>query len=141
LLVDKRVAPEPTSKKELDELRLMAAMHLKDARVRGISGQGRYEFAYNAARLIATIIVRACGYRVIAKGGHHYFTFQALQASDPAFMKMAIYFDNARDTRNDFLYDAPVPISDTDADELVKMVEEFRQDAEAWIKTKDPSLS
>ena len=141
MLAEKRVASEPTSKKELDELRMMVSVNLKDACVAGISAQGRFEFGYNAARLLATVVVRASGYRVIAKTGHHYFTFQALQAADPAFAKMAVYFDSARDTRNDFSYDAPVPISDTDADDLVKAVEQFLQDAEAWIRVKDATLA
>lgn len=141
MLGEKRVAAEPTSKKELDDLRTMVATNLKDAHVAAISAQGRYEFAYNAARLMATVIVRASGYRVIAKNGHHYYTFQSLQAADPSFVKMAIYFDNARDTRNDFSYDAPIPISDTDVEELIKSVEEFNNDGEAWITKKDPTLS
>jgi hypothetical protein len=37
--------------------------------------------------------------------------------------------------------DAPVPINDTDADELVKSVEQFQRQAEAWVKAKDPSLA
>jgi hypothetical protein len=141
LLAEKRVSPEPTSKKELDELRAMAAVNLKDAHVVGISAQGRYEFAYNAARLITTVVIRANGYRVIAKNGHHYFTFQSLQACDPAFMKIAIYFDTARDTRNNFSYDAPVLVSDTDADDLLNAVTKFQKDAEAWVKLKDPTLA
>ena len=119
----------------------MMAVNLKDAHVDGISAQGRYEFAYNAARLMATIAVRASGYRVTAKSGHHYFTFQALQASAPAFLKMAIYFDQAREKRNDFSYDAPVLISDTDADDLVQAVEQFQLDCEAWIDAHHTSLS
>jgi hypothetical protein len=114
------VAQEPTSKKELDELRAMAAVNLKDAHVGAISAQGRFEFAYNAARLMATIVVRASGYRVVAKTGHHYFTFQAMQASDPAFVRMALYFDTARDKRNDFSYDSPVLVSDTDCAEVTR---------------------
>jgi hypothetical protein len=69
LLAEQRVGREKTSKKELDELRKMVAVNLQDARVTGISAQGRYEFAYNAARLLATVVVRASGYRIIAKGG------------------------------------------------------------------------
>ena len=140
LLAERRVAAEPTSKKELDELRAMMAVNLHDAHVTGISAQGRYEFGYNAARLMATIVVRASGYRVIAKNGHHYFTFQALQAASPTFLKVAIYFDSARDMRNNFSYDSPVLISSTDADDLVKAVEMFQLEAEAWIRAKDPTL-
>ena len=141
LVRDKRVAAEPTSKGELEELCEMVAINLKDAKVPGVSAQGRYEFAYNAARLSATIVVRACGYRVISKGGHHYYTFQALEASDPGFAKVAVYFDTARSKRNDFSYDTPVAISDTEAADLVRSVIQFRNDVEAWIKRRNPALT
>jgi hypothetical protein len=90
LLAEKRVALQPTSKSELEEIRMMAQLNLRDAHVSMISAQGRFEFAYNAARLTATVVVRASGYRVVAKNGHHYFTFQALRASDPVFDRIAV---------------------------------------------------
>ncbi len=139
LLADKRVATEPPSKSELDDLRAMAGQNLKDAQVTIISAQGRYEFAYNAARLMATIVVRASGYRVIAKNGHHYFTLQA-PAANPAFATTAFYFDGARDKRNNFSYDSPIAISDTDAQDLIDAVQQFTIDAEKWIAAKFPSL-
>ena len=73
------------------------------------------------------------GHRVTSKGGHHYYTFQALAAADPAFSKAAVNFDAARGKRNDFSYDTPVMISDTDADDLIGAVRQFRKDAEGWI--------
>ena len=141
MLADRRVASEPTSKQELDELREMVVLNLKDAQVHGVSAQGRYEFGYNAARLLATIVIRSCGYRVASRTGHHYFTFQALEAADAAFAKAAANFDAARSKRNDFSYDTPIVISDTDADDLVKAVKQFQHDAEKWIAAKDPSLA
>jgi len=119
----------------------MVAMNVKDAHITGISAQGRYEFAYNAARLMATVVVRASGYRVIAKTGHHYFTFAALQVADRGFIKVAVYFDMAREKRNDFSYDSPVLVSETDAQDLLQTVEQFQVDAEAWIKIRDPMLA
>ena len=41
LLADKRVALEPPSKQELDELREVVATNLADAAVPGLSPQGR----------------------------------------------------------------------------------------------------
>jgi hypothetical protein len=138
LLAASRVAREPSSKQELDELREMAALNLLDADVQGLSARGRYEFAYNAARLLATLVVRAAGYRIISKGGHHYYTFLALEVTDGAFAKAAAYFDAARSKRNDFSYDSPIPISDTDAEELVQAVREFAHQAQGWMKSKYP---
>ena len=141
LLVEQRVASEPTSKQDLDAIRQMIATNLNDANVAGLSSQGRYEFAYNAARLMATVVIRASGYRVISRTGHHFFTFQALETADPAFMMAAAHFDAARRKRNDFSYDTPVSISETDADELVEAVEQFQRDAEKWIFAKNPTLT
>jgi hypothetical protein len=134
------VAAEPTSKNELDELRSMVARNLRDAAVVGVSPQGRFEFAYNAARLLATIVIRVCGYRVVTKTGHHYFTFQALEAADTSFAKAAANFDTARRKRNDFSYDAPAEITKTDADDLINAVTEFLRDVERWIAATDSRL-
>jgi hypothetical protein len=140
LLTERRVAREPSSRQELDEIRAMIATNLKDANVPGLSAQGRYEFAYNAARLLGTLVVRAAGYRVIAKNGHHYFTFRGLEAADKAFVKTAAYFDSARTKRNDFSYDAPIDVAESEALELIDTFEKFLQRVEAWIRARDPSL-
>ena len=140
LLADKRVALEPTSKQELDELREMVAINLRDAQVTGLSAQGRYEFAYNAARLLATVVIRASGYRVTARNGHHYYTFQGLEAADSSFARDAANFDAARSKRNDFSYDAPVAVSETDANDLAESVKQFQKDVENWIRSRHPML-
>jgi hypothetical protein len=90
---------------------------------------------------MATVLIRVSGYRIIAKTGHHYFTFQALAAVDSAFVMISLYFDQARGRRNEFSYDAPAFISDTDADELVTTVGQFITDAEAWITSRHAALS
>jgi hypothetical protein len=138
LAAERRIAPEPTSAQELDELREMSRTALADARLHGLSTQGRFEFAYNAARLLATMVVRAAGYRVTARNGHHYFTFQAMEAADTAFAGSAAYFDDARRKRNDFSYDAPGNVTETEADELVGAVQQFQRDVEAWIQPRYP---
>jgi hypothetical protein len=140
LLETKRLAVEPTSKAEFDELRAMVEVNLKDAQVSAVSAQGRYEFAYNAARLLATIVLRASGYRVIAKTGHHFYTFHCLSAADPSFKTMADYFEVAREKRNDFSYSSPAALSDTDAQDLIDVAIEFAADVERWVSKKFPPL-
>ena len=135
---DKRVAVEPTSKRELDDLRQMVAAEPSDAHVAGVSAKGKYEFAYNAARPDGDgrrPVPRP--HRVTAKTGHHYFMFQALRAVDPSFVPAAICFDDARDN---FSYENPAQISDTDAADLLATVERFQHDGEAWITATRPAL-
>ena len=52
----------------------------------------------------------------------------------------AAYFDAARRKRNDFSYDTPISVSETDADELVETVQQFQLEAEKWIR-EAPTLA
>ena len=96
--------------------------------------------AYDAARTLSLMIVRASGYRPRSIGGH-YNTFLALEAADPAFAALSAYFDGCRMTRNDCEYDFAGGVSETDADGLLKAAEQFESDVEAWIKAHHPGLS
>jgi hypothetical protein len=52
---------------------------LGDARVRGLSSEGRFATAYDALLRIATVALRATGYRTTTdQAGHHAITLQAL---------------------------------------------------------------
>lgn len=108
--------------------------------VPGLSADARFIMAYDAARTLSLMIVRAAGYRPRAVGGH-YNTFLALEAADPAFAAMSAYFDGCRIKRNASEYDVAGGVSDTDADSLLKVVEKFRLETEAWVKTHHPRLA
>jgi len=140
LLTDKRVTAEPPSKAELDSLRSIVTRSLKDVKASDISADMRFVLAYDAARTLSLIIVRAAGYRPKAVGGH-YNTFLALSAADPSFAKLSVYFDGCRMKRNHCEYDYAGGISDTDADGLLKTVKQFAVDAEAWVKAHHPHLT
>ena len=96
--------------------------------------------AYDAARTLSLIIVRAAGYRPRAVGGH-YNTFVALETAVPAFAALSIYFDGCRIKRNASEYDFEGCVSETDAEGLLKTVQQFRIDAEVWVKTHHPKLA
>jgi hypothetical protein len=97
--------------------------------------------AYNAARTLATVSIRASGYRVKPFGGAHYNTFLALTAAmGAAYDTLAIYFDGCRQARNDLSYGAASVVSDSDADELLKKASEFRGSIEEWLRTNHSTL-
>ena len=139
LLGDNRVAVLPTSRAELDNLRSIVTRSLKDATAVGLSADARFVMAYDAARTLSLIIVRAEGYRPRSVGGH-YNTFLALEAADSAFAALSAYFDGCRMKRHDCEYDFAGGVSDTDAEGLLKTVQQFALDAEAWMKTRHPNL-
>jgi hypothetical protein len=128
LLADNRVTALPTSKTELDNLRSIVARSLQDVTAPGLSADARFIMAYDAARTLSLLVVRAAGYRPRAVGGH-YNTFLALEAADPAFAKLSAYFDSCRMKRNQCEYDFAGGVTDTDAHALIKSVNQFAVDA------------
>jgi hypothetical protein len=140
LIANKNVVHELPSKAELDNLRSIVARSMKDVEAPGLSADARFVMAYDAARTLSLMIVRAAGYRPRSVGGH-YNTFLALEAADASFAKLSVYFDGCRLKRNDCEYDFAGGITDTDAEGLLTAVQQFAPDAEAWIKARHPSLA
>jgi hypothetical protein len=140
LLADKRVTALPSSKAELDNLRSIVARSLKDVESTGLSADARFILAYDAARTLSLLVVRAAGYRPRTVGAH-YITFLALEKADPAFARLSAYFDGCRMKRNASEYDFAGGVSDTDAEGLVTAVRQFAVEAEAWISARYPQLA
>jgi hypothetical protein len=140
LVSDGRVLRIAPSKAELDNLRSIVARCLKDVAAVGLSADARFIMAYDAARTLSLIVVRAEGYRPRTVGGH-YNTFLALAAADKAFAVVSVYFDGCRMKRNDCEYDFAGGVTDTDADGLLKAVQKFAIDAEKWVKHHHPKLA
>ena len=140
LLANKQVTALAPNKAELDNLRSIVARSLKDATAASLSADARFMMAYDAARTLSLLVVRASGYRPRSVGAH-YNTFLALEAADPAFAQLSAYFDGCRIKRNSCEYDLAGAISDTDADGLLKAVRQFALEAEAWINTHYPHLA
>jgi hypothetical protein len=140
LLFDRTVTALAPSKQELDNLRSIVARCLRDVSVPGLSADARFVIAYDAARTLALMVVRAAGYRPRSTGAHHN-TFAALEAADPAFAEVSAYFDGCRIKRNVSEYEFAGGVTDTDADGLLKTVQQFAGEAEAWIRTHHPSLA
>ena len=63
LLADKTVSALPSTKGELDNLRSIVTRSLKDVTAPGLSADGRFIMAYDAARTLSLMIVRSAGYR------------------------------------------------------------------------------
>jgi hypothetical protein len=139
LLADNRVTALPPNKAELDNLRSIVARSLKDVTAVGLSADYRFVMAYDAARTLSLLVVRAAGYRPRTVGGH-YNTFLALEAADPGFAALSAYFDGCRMKRNQCEYDFAGGVTDTEANALLKSVNQFAVDAEAWIKARYPQL-
>jgi hypothetical protein len=139
LLNENRVAAEPPTKQEMDNLRSIVRLRISDLHVKGLSHEQRFIIAYDAARTLSLMVVRAAGYRPRKHGGH-FNTFAALEAADPVFAQQFAYFNICRMKRNDSEYDFAGSITVSESDELIEAVTQFAPIVEAWIGQHQPAL-
>ena len=140
LLADRIVTATPASKEELANLRSIVTRSLRDVAAAGLSADARFIMAYDAARTLSLMIVRAAGYRPRSAGAH-YNTFVALEAADPAFARLSAYFDACRGKRNASEYDFAGGTTDTDAEGLARAARKFSAQVEVWVKKHHPELA
>src|SRR6266481_2843534 len=79
---------------------------LSDARTPGLSDDGRYLHAYNAALLMATSALAAEGYRPERRDSHHFRAFQSLEFTLEVPAKTLQLLDTLRKKRNQNIYDS-----------------------------------
>ena len=90
-----------TSAAEVRDLLAVTARDIDDARVTQLSLDRRFAAAYGAALQLATVVVVALGFRVVAQRGHHAVSWQVLSEIMGAEVGVAaVYFDSCRALRN-----------------------------------------
>ena len=128
-----------TSREEISHLLNIVERDLNDAQ-RDISTDWRFGIAYNAALKLCRILLAAEGYRP-SHDSQHYRTLAALPEILGDTKKAdAEYLDDCRKKRNILEYDCVGGASESDADELIKFVKEFRGEVIAWLRKKHPEL-
>ena len=132
--------PHRTSREEINNLLNIVERDLLDAQ-RDISPDWRFGIAYNAALKLCTILLYAEGYRP-SRESQHYRTLAALPEilGDPKKAD-AQYLDDCRKKRNVVEYDYVGGASESDADELIGFVKEFKHEVITWLKKNRPELS
>ncbi|PLY03288.1 MAG: hypothetical protein C0623_01800 [Desulfuromonas sp.] len=127
------------SQQEIRDLLRIVERDLGDARS-DLSADWRFGIAYNAAQKLCFVLLHASGYRA-EKNLHHYRTIQALPLILGAERKGdADYLDACRVKRNQAEYDRVGVVSDSEAEELIAFVKEFRRDVIRWLKVEHPAL-
>lgn len=141
LLADDRVVRHSTTREELTALRGAAERNLADAALPALSTENRFGLAYEAALLMAKMVIACAGYRVKGPGAH-LTTFQALELGmGPRVARQASFFDQCRRKRNVLSYEHAGAASDTEAAEILREAEKLRTDVEAWIAREHPDLT
>ena len=131
--------PHRTSRKEISSLLRIVERDLNDAQ-RDISSDWRFGIAYNAALKLCRILLSAEGYRP-SHELQHYRTLAALPEILGDTKKAdAEYLNDCRKKRNIVEYDEAGGASESDADELIGFVKEFKDEVIAWLKKNHPEL-
>ena len=114
---------------------------LADTRVAGLSSEGRLAAAYDALLRIATIALRATGYRTTTdQPGHHAITLQALQLTLGVESDLLVQIDAFRRKRNLAAYEGDDSVSDSDLAALLSIVDDLKGRLNAWLAAQHPDL-
>ena len=129
------------SRKEIASLLALADRSLADAGIGGLSAEGRFQFAYNAALTMATVALHAAGYRTNSNApGHHAITVESIEHTFGADAALVRKFDGFRRKRNRVSYDAPAAVSEPEVAEILALARQLRRDVEAWLRAKHAAL-
>lgn len=107
LLEDHDLEERPAEDDEVAGYWQKALRAYADSRVLGLSPQGAFNAAYEAALDAATALVRGAGYRVTSRTRHHWAAFHAVQGLEGDELgRLARELDDARTDRHQNVYGA-----------------------------------
>jgi len=100
-----------------------------DARVRGLSPDGQFEHAYDAALQLCLVALRAAGFRPKKGGGHHVRGLESLRFTlGSQWKNTADYLSRCNRLRGQVVYDHVDVATREDAAELIDLADELRSD-------------
>ncbi len=120
---------EPRNEAELQRLLASAEVHLADAGLRGISPQGRFLGAYNAAHAAALVALRHHGYR----SENRFTVFQSLEHTLGWAADRWRVLDAAHRSRNLAEYEGTLNVDDSGIDELHLLAKELIEEARSLV--------
>lgn len=131
--------PHRSSRQEIADLFGVADRDIAACQTPDLVADWRLNIAYNAALQLATAALAAAGYEA-SRIGHHYRVIQSLALTLGLDADTVAGFDDLRRMRNTSDYERAGAISDTEADEMLRLAKRLRGDVEAWIRAKHSKL-
>ena len=115
---------------------------LADAGVVGLSDDGRFTHAYDAALLLCKLTLHASGFEVQKRTpGHHNLWINSLEFTlGDTFKETSIHLSKSSKLRNMSLYDHTGVAQKQDADDLLEAARQLRQDVLSWLRSHHPNL-
>jgi hypothetical protein len=126
---------------EVQKLFGLVDRELSDAAVQGLSADGRFMHAYDAAFQLCTIALHVSAYKVGKGPGHHAYTINSLEYSLGLQQTPTTrYLSKSSTLRNHSLYDSAGVVSPQDAQDLLDTSRKLRADVLGWLRTNHPQL-
>jgi uncharacterized protein (UPF0332 family) len=137
------ISEHRTSAEEVSALRAVVDRDLRDAGLETLSADRRFATAYNAALQLSKVALAAAGYRLSKGHGGHERAFDVVRyiVRTEEIEDLCDYFDTCRRKRNDIDYDFADVVTDTELDEILGKVSEYRELIEGWLKENRPDLA
>lgn len=131
---------EPTLP-EITQLFAVVDREIADADSEGLSIDGRFMHAYDAALILCKIALRANGFNVAKGSGHHKRLIESLTFTLGEDMRdTADQFEYASRRRGQAMYDSIDVVEKEDADELLESAIETRGRLINYLKESFPEL-
>lgn len=122
----------PKDAANVERLLDAARRSLVDARLPGISNEGRFDMAYKSVMQASNAVLQANGYRTLtSKPGHHQMMIQTLPMTIGLEPQRMIILDGLRKQRNLSDYSGD-PVSESMANEAVSHAERLFSDVDVW---------
>ena len=127
---------------EVRNLLSVVDRELGDAGVAGLSDEGRFTHAYDAALLLCKLALHASGFEVQKRAtGHHSLWINSLEFTlGQQHKETLIHLSKSSKLRHTTLYDHAGVVQKQDADDLLEAARQLRADVLAWLRSQHPSL-
>lgn len=131
---------EPTVA-QIQQLLQVVDRSISDAQAKGLSPDGRFVHAYDAALQLCVIPLLASGYRVRKGEGHHKRAIDSLRHTlGDRWSETADHIERCSRLRGQAAYEKIGVASDEDADDLLDAAKQLRTDVIHWLKANHPEL-
>lgn len=126
---------------EVQQLLQVVDRDLADAQAVGLSSDGQFQHAYDAALQFCMLALRAAGYRVRKGQGHHKYGIDSLRHTlGDAWSETADHIERCSRLRAKAVYERIGVVSEGDAQDLIDTARQLRADVINWLKTDHAEL-
>lgn len=126
---------------EIQQLLAVVDRDLSDAQAVGLSADGRFQHAYDAALQLCMIALKASGYAVQRGQGHHKYSIDSLRYTlGSRWAEAADHIERCSRLRGQAMYERIGVVDEQDAADLVETAKQLRADVIDWLKANHAQL-